>query len=87
MVKNLPAMQEGHRFNPWVGKIPWRRKWQAIPVFLPGKSHGWRSLVGYSSVGCKRVRYHLAAKNNNTRTHIYTHTCIYTHMHVCEKET
>ena len=35
-------------FNPGVGKIPWRRKWQSIPVFLPGKSHGWRSLAGYS---------------------------------------
>ena len=31
--------------NPWVGKIPWRRKWQPTPVFLPGKSHGQRSLV------------------------------------------
>ena len=35
-------------FDPWVGKIPWRRKWQPTPVFLPGESHGWRSLVGYS---------------------------------------
>ena len=36
-------------FDPWVGKIPWRRKWQLTPVFLPGKSHGQRSLAGYSS--------------------------------------
>ena len=35
-------------FNPWVGKIPWRRKWQPTPVLLPGKFHGWRSLVDYS---------------------------------------
>ena len=35
-------------FNPWVGKIPWRRKWQPTPVLLPGKFHGQRSLVGYS---------------------------------------
>ena len=35
-------------FNPWVRKIPWRRKWQPTPVLLPGESHGWRSLVGYS---------------------------------------
>ena len=35
-------------FNPWVGKIPWRRKWQPIPVFLPGKSQGQRSLAPYS---------------------------------------
>ena len=34
-------------FNPWVGKI-WRRKWQPTSIFLPGKSHGQRSLVGYS---------------------------------------
>ena len=34
-------------FDPWVGKIPWRRKWQPTPVFLPGESHGRRSLVGY----------------------------------------
>ena len=39
-------------FNPWVEKIPWRRKWHPIPVLLPGKSHGWRSLVSYSSQGC-----------------------------------
>jgi len=36
------------KFNPWVRKIPWRRAWQPTPVFLPGKSHGQRSLVGYS---------------------------------------
>ena len=35
-------------FNPWVGKIPWRRKWQPTPVFLLRKSHGRRSLMGYS---------------------------------------
>ena len=37
------------------GKISWRRKWKATPVFLPGKSHGWRSLVGYSPWGCKEL--------------------------------
>ena len=35
-------------FNPWVGTIPWRRAWKPTPVFLPGESHGQRSLVGYS---------------------------------------
>ena len=35
-------------FSPWVGNIPSRRKWQPTPVLLPRKSHGWRSLVGYS---------------------------------------
>ena len=37
------------RFDPWIGKMLWRRKWQPTPVFLPGKSHGQRSLAGYSS--------------------------------------
>ena len=36
------------RFDPWVGKIPWRRAWQPTPVFLPGESHGQRSLACYS---------------------------------------
>ena len=40
-------------FSPWVGKIPWRKEWQPTPVFLPGKSHGQRSLAGYSSWGHK----------------------------------
>jgi len=39
------------RFNTWVGKIPWRRKWQPTLVFLPGKSHGHRSPVGYNPRG------------------------------------
>ena len=38
-------------FDPWIGKIPWRRKWQHIPVFLPGESHGKKSLAGYSPKG------------------------------------
>ena len=41
-----------HRFDPWVGKIPWRRKWQLTLVFLPGKSHGQRS---YSQWGHKEL--------------------------------
>ena len=48
--------------SPWVRKIPWRRKWQPTPVFWPGKSHGQRSLVGYSPWGHKRVRHDLATK-------------------------
>ena len=40
-------------FNSWVGKIPWRRKWQPTPVFLSGESHGQRSLTDYSSWGRK----------------------------------
>ena len=40
-------------FDPWVRKIPWRRKWQPIPEFLSGKSHGQRSLAGYCSRASK----------------------------------
>ena len=40
-------------FYPWFRKIPWRRRWQPPPVFLPGESHGQRSLVGYSPRGDK----------------------------------
>ena len=45
-----------HGFDPRSWKIPWRRKWQPTRAFLPGKSHGQRSLAGYSPWGCKRVR-------------------------------
>ena len=44
-----------HGFDPWVGKIPWRRKLQPTLVFLLGKSHGQRSLVGYSPWACKEL--------------------------------
>ena len=43
----------GDLFNPWVGKIPWRRKWQPVLVVLPGKFHGQRNLEGYSPWGHK----------------------------------
>ena len=42
------ACNAGNGFNPWVGMIPWRKKYQSSPVFLPGKSHEQRSLAGYS---------------------------------------
>ena len=60
-LKNLPANAgdvKRHRFYPWLGKIPWRRAWQPTPVFLSGKSHGQRSLMGYSqSIELHRVRH------------------------------
>ena len=43
------------KFDPWVGKIPWRRKWQPTPVFLPGKFHGQMSLTGYTLKGHKEL--------------------------------
>ena len=52
MVKNPPALQKT-QVQSWVGKIPWRRAWQPTPEFLPGESHGRRSLAGCSPWGCK----------------------------------
>ena len=57
---HLPSRRCG--FDPWARKIPWRRKWQPTQVFLPGKSHGQRSLVGHRPWGCKRVRHNLTIK-------------------------
>ena len=57
-------------FNPWVRKMIWRRKWQPTPVFLPGKSHGQRNLVGYSPWGPKeldtteRLHFHFYLKHH-----------------------
>ena len=56
----LPSRRCG--FNPWVNKIPWKRKWQLTPVFLPRKSHGQGILLGYSPWVCKRVRCNSATK-------------------------
>ena len=56
-------------FDPWVGKIPWSRKWQPTPVFLPGKSHRQRRLVGYSPWGGKESD---------------TTECLHFHFHLVE---
>ena len=64
-----------HGFKPWVRKIPLRRKWQPILVFLPGKSHGQRSLAGYSPWGHKESDM-TKQLNTHTHTHTYTHTPI-----------
>ena len=51
VAKKLPAKAgdiKRFRFNPWVGKIPWRRAWQPTPVFVPGEFHGQRNLGGYN---------------------------------------
>ena len=57
VVKNPPANAGDMRwgFNPCVGKISWRREWQPTPVFLPGESHGQRSLAGYSPWSCREL--------------------------------
>ena len=49
-------------FSTRVGKTTWRRKWQLTPVFLPGKSHGQRNLVGDSLWCYKRVRHDLVTE-------------------------
>ena len=58
-VKNLPAYAGDARercwLDPWVRKIPWRRKWEPTPVFLTGKSHEERSLAGYRPWGHKQL--------------------------------
>ena len=54
VVKDLPTDAADARFNPWVGKMPWNRKWQPALVFLPGRFHGQRSLAGYSPWSCRK---------------------------------
>ena len=58
-------------FDPWVGKILWRRAWQPTPVFLPGESHGQRSLVGYTPWGRKE-----SDTTELLNTHTHTLRCI-----------
>ena len=60
-----------YSLDPWVGMIPWSRKWQPTPVFLAGKSHGQRSLVGYSPQGRKE-----SDMTEHTHTHTHTHTIL-----------
>ena len=54
-------------FNPWIRKIPWRRKWQSTPEFLLGKSHGQRSMAGYIPLGHKSVRHNLVDQTTTER--------------------
>ena len=61
-VKEPTRQCRRHMFNSRVRKIPWRRKWQPTPMFLPGKSCGQRSLAGYNPWGSQRVRHDLMTK-------------------------
>ena len=65
------STRQGRRlgFDPWVQKIPWRRKWQPTPVFLPGKSYGQRGLAGYSPWGHKEPDTTERLNNNNSFSH------------------
>ena len=60
-----------HGFDPCVREIPWSKKWQPTPVFLPGKFPGQRSLVGYSPWGSREWDMTECAR---THTHTHTHT-------------
>ena len=60
--KESTCQSRRHQFNPWLRKIPWRRKQQLTPAFLSGESHGQRSLLGYSPQGLRRVRHDWATK-------------------------
>ena len=74
--KELVCQHRRHKrrgFDPWFRKIPWRRKWQPTPVFLPGESHGHRNLVGYSSWGCKE-------SDRTEHAHMHTHTHALSHF-------
>ena len=61
-------------FDPWAGKIPWRRQWQPTPVLLPGASHGRRSLVGYSLQGRKEAD---TTEQLSTAQHTSKLTCLF----------
>ena len=65
-----------HGFSPWGGMIQWRRKCQPTAVFLHGKSHGQKSLVGYSPWGCKRVGHDWATKQKSVWVMCWTISCI-----------
>ena len=84
-IRGLPRWQSGkestcqcrrHRrygFDQWVGEIPWKKKQQLTPVFLPEKSHGQRSLAGYSPQGCKGVGHNLATKQQHIYLDVLSH--------------
>ena len=69
------------RFHPWVGKIPWSRRGQPTPVFLPGKFHGQRSLAGYNSWGSKVVDTLRPQRESLCRS-LSIYIFRYTRMHV-----
>ena len=61
-----------HEFDPGVGKIPWKRKWQLSSIFLPGNSHRQRNLAGYSPWGLKRVRHNLGTEQQARLKIVFT---------------
>ena len=100
LVVNDPPASVGvvkiHGFNHWIWKVPWRRAWQPTPVFLPGESHGQRSLEGYTPQGWKELG--MPEATEHTCTHVVVccafvclsgYICVYVFffcvcVHVCE---
>ena len=81
VVKNPPANAGNVGFPPWVGKIPWRKKWQPTGGFLPGKSHGQRNLAGCSLWGYKRDGQDLATKQPWLMM-LYIFSCAIGHLYI-----
>ena len=70
-------------FNPWVGKIPWSRKWQPTPIFLPEKTHGQRSLADYSPWGHKEFDMTLSTQaSTHTLTDITKRQQVLLHNYI-----
>ena len=72
-----PQKTRRRGFDPWVGKIPWRRKWHLTPVLVPGESHGQRSLAGYSP---------WVHKESDTTQHTGAHSLLTTRPSECNEE-
>ena len=66
-----------HGFDPWVGKIPWSKKWQPTSLFLPEKPREQRSLMGHRPQGRKE-----SDMPQRAHTYIHTHTHTHTHTHM-----
>ena len=79
------CQRRGHKrrgFSPWVGKIPWRRKWQPIPAFLLGEFHGQGSLVCCSPWGCKESDTTLSSVTELIQTYIFKNHSTYANLYV-----
>ena len=68
--------------DPWVRKIPWRRKWQLTQAFLPGKPHGQRILAGYNPRGHKELDMTKQVYTHMCFIYTYIHTYIYIHIYI-----
>ena len=84
VVKNSPQCRRCKRlcFDPWVWTMPWRRKWQLMPVFLPGKFHRQRSLTGYRPWGRKESD---STEHMHTHTHTHTHSLVGRNVGILKK--